>query len=142
VAAPIVCGFDGSAGAHAAIKEAVAVARAFNESLVVAFAYGQNPVGGVTGDVKREVEHIGDAFLEEATQIVHELDPALGVEAMDIDAEPVDGLIEIGRERNARMIVIGGNTTGPFWGAIVHAQSYRLINESPIPVLVVQPPDA
>jgi len=138
--APIICGFDGSAGAHAALREAVSVARAFDAILVVAFAYGQNPVGGVTGDVKREVEQIGDAFLSEATAIVRELDPELAVEAMDIDAEPVEGLIEIGRERGARMLVIGGNTTGPFWGAIVHAQSYRLINESPIPVLVVQPP--
>ena len=52
----VVLGYDGSHGARAALPRAVEVAHAFEVPLVIVFAYGQNPVGGVTGDTRRAVE--------------------------------------------------------------------------------------
>lgn len=136
---PVVLGYDGSAGATAALAEAVTVARAFGVSLVVVFAYGQNPVGGVTGDVRRAVERVGGDLLEDAAARIRAIDAMVTVDRVEVDADPVVGLVAVARERDARMIVVGGNTVGPVVGTIVRARSYRLIHESPVPVLVVRP---
>ena len=49
----------------AALPHAVDLATAFGVTLVVAFAFGANPVGGVTGDV-RAPSKLGQSFLDEA----------------------------------------------------------------------------
>src|SRR6058998_3335087 len=107
MAGDVVLGYDGSDGARAALPHAVALARAFDVPLAIGFAFGQNPVGGVTGDVKRAVEDTGEAMLEEARAAALAVDPA------------VDALVAVTQQRAARILVVGGNGRGPLVGSLL-----------------------
>lgn len=142
MAGEVVLGYDGSDGAKAAVPHAVALAGAFDVPLVLVFAYGQNPVGGVTGDVRRAVEDVGEAMLGEAREAAIAVDAGVVVESELVDARPVDGLVEVVQRRGARLLVVGGNGHGSFVGSLLGSSTYKVLHHSPVPVLVVQPPDA
>lgn len=141
MAGEVVVGYDGSAGAQAAIREAVPIAKAFAVPLVAVFAHGANPVGGVTGDIERATASVGERFLDEAVKIAATVDPEVVVECQPVNALPVEGLVGVADRLNARMIIVGGNGHGPLAGALLGSVSYKLLHVSERPVLVVQPPD-
>jgi nucleotide-binding universal stress UspA family protein len=141
MAGDIVLGYDGSPGARAALPHAVAVARAFGVPLVIVFAYGQNPVGGVTGDTRRAVEDVGEGMLEEARAAALAVDATVDVQPELVDGRPVDALVEVARRRGARILVVGGNGRGSIVGSLLGSSTYKVLHHSPVPVLVVQPPD-
>jgi nucleotide-binding universal stress UspA family protein len=141
MAGEIVLGYDGSDGAQAAVPHATAIAAAFGVPLVIVFAYGQNPVGGVTGDVRRAVEEFGERLTGEARAAALATDPGVEVELEMIDARPVDGLVEVVHRRDARLLVVGGNGHGSLVGSLLGSSTYKMLHHSPVPVLVVQPPD-
>lgn len=141
VAGEIVLGYDGSEGAKAALPHSVALAKAFDVPLVIAFAYGANPVGGVIGDIQRETAKLGDQLLAEAADQVKALDSAVKVEPLLVDARPVEGLVEAAGQHQARILVVGGNGRGAVIGALLGSVSYKVLHQTTIPVLVVQPVD-
>ena len=141
MAGEILLGYDGSDGAKAALGPAVEIARAFGVPVVAAFAHGVNPVGGVGGEQSRATAALGEGFLADATSAVKQLDPSVAVEALLVDATPVEGLLAAAEQRGARMIVIGGNGRGPVIGALLGSVGYKLLHQTSVPVLVVQPPD-
>jgi nucleotide-binding universal stress UspA family protein len=142
MAGDIVLGYDGSDGAQAALPHAVALAGAFGVPLAIVFAFGQNPVGGVTGDVRRAVEQLGEQALEAAQAAAQALDPAVQVDAELVDGRPVDALLEVARQREARVLVVGGNGRSSLVGSLLGSSTYKVLHQSTVPVLVVQPPDA
>ena len=142
MAGDIVLGYDGSDGAQAALPHAVAVARAFGVPLAIVFAYGQNPVGGVTGDVKRAVEETGAELLQTARAAAAAIDPAVDVQPELVDGRPVDALVAVVEQRQAGMLVVGGNGRGALVGSLLGSSTYKVLHHSPVPVLVVQPPGA
>jgi nucleotide-binding universal stress UspA family protein len=142
MARDIVLGYDGSDGAKAAVPHAVALARAFEVPLVIVFAYGQNPVGGVTGDVRRAVEETGTQLLVDARTAALAIDPDVDVRPELVDARPVDGLVQVVQRVDARMLVVGGNGHGSLVGSLLGSSTYKILHHSPAPVLVVQPSDA
>lgn len=135
----IVLGYDGSDGAKAALLQAVDLARAFGVRLVVVFAYGQNPTGGVTGDVKRAVEHVGEAMLTEAREAAAAHDASVVVEPELVDGRPVDALVTVAQQRGARVLVVGGNGHGAVVGSLLGSSTYKVLHHATVPVLVVQP---
>ena len=141
MAGDIVLGYDGSDGAKAALPHAVALARAFGAPLAIVFAYGQNPVGGVTGDVKRAVEDTGEGVLEDARAAALAIDANHDVQPELVDGRPVDALVAVTEQRAARMLVVGGNGRGPLVGSLLGSSTYKVLHHSPVPVLVVQPSD-
>lgn len=136
----ILLGYDGSDGAKAALPHAVELAKALGVPLVVAFAYGVNPVGGVGGDQARATAKLGEGFLSEAESAAKAIDAAVTVEPLLIDGTPVDGLVAAADQRAARMIVIGGNGHGAMVGTLLGSVGYKLLHHAAVPVLVVQPP--
>jgi nucleotide-binding universal stress UspA family protein len=141
MAGDIVLGYDGSEGARAALPHAVALARAFDVPLAIVFAFGQNPVGGVTGDVRRAVEETGETMLEEARDAALAVDAAVDVQAELVDGRPVDALVAVADQRVARVLVVGGNGRGPLIGSLLGSSTYKVLHHATVPVLVVQPPD-
>ena len=139
MASEIVLGYDGSDGAKAALPQAVALATAFKTQLVVVFAYGANPVGGVIGDVERETEKIGQGFLDEASAAAKNLDAGVNVVQILANAAPVEALSKLAEERGARIVVIGGNGRGPMISTLLGSVGYKLLHHTVTPVLVVQP---
>lgn len=136
----IVLGYDGSDGAKAALPHAVAIARAFDAPLAVVFGFGQSPVGGVTGDVKRAVEDLGEHVLAEARAAARAIDPKVDVQPELVDGRAVDALVAVVERRSARMLVVGGNGHGSLVGSLLGSSTYKVLHHSPVPVLVVQPP--
>lgn len=139
MASEIVLGYDGSAGAKAALPHAVALAAAFKVPLVAVFAYGVNPVGGVVGDVERETEKVGQASLDEATAAAKALDASVTVVQVLAAAAPVEALSKLSEERGARMLVIGGNGHTAMVGTLLGSVGYKLLHHTVTPVLVVHP---
>src|SRR5437016_14162117 len=103
MAGDIVLGYDGSEGSRAALPHAVALARAFDVPLAIVFAFGQNPVGGVTGDVRRAVEETGETMLEEARDAAIAIDAAVDVQPELVDGRPVDALVAVVQQRDAHI---------------------------------------
>jgi nucleotide-binding universal stress UspA family protein len=141
MAGDIVLGYDGSDGAKAAIPHAVALAHAFGVPLVLAFAHGANPVGGGAGELSRAAAEIGRTFLEEGAALAREVDSAVDVKTALVNAMPVDGLLEIATQTDARMLVVGGNGRGQIMGSLLGSIDYKILHQTVVPVLVVQPPD-
>ncbi len=140
MAGDIVLGYDGSEGSKAALRVAVAVAKAFDAPLAIVFGYEPNPMGGETADYKKQLEKIGKDHLAAAVKEAKALDPSVSVEPIVAPLRPVESLLEASLERDARVIVVGGNGERPIVGAILGSVPHKLLHSSTVPVLVVPAP--
>jgi nucleotide-binding universal stress UspA family protein len=64
-------------------------------------------------------------------------DAGVKAEVALIPERPVDALLSMGAEHDARMIVVGSHGEGPIKGAILGYTPYKLVQLSDRPVLVV-----
>jgi len=134
MASTIVLGYDGSACANAALTAAVDSAKAYGDGIVVAFGAGAHAAGE---DDRRElVRQMGGDWADEALSAIRKQ----GVEdaqAVVVDARPAEALLQVARERNARMIVVGTHGERPLTGAVLGSVPHKLLHLSKVPVLVV-----
>ncbi len=133
----IVIGYDASACAEQALDTALDLASALGEPIIVAYA-AEPPfrsVGEEFGEHRRALEELGGAATEQAVQRARQR--GVEVEAVLIAQRPVDALIQLAGERDARMIVVGATGEGPIAGAILGSVPYKLLHRSRVPVLVV-----
>jgi nucleotide-binding universal stress UspA family protein len=136
--ADIVAGYDGSEHAKAALATAVDFARGLGDRVVVVFGFEPSPIGGEVADFRKALEETGRKLLAEATETIdHE---GVEMEALLVDERPVDALVRIGQERNARALVVGSRGEGPVTAAILGSVSHKLLHISDRPVLVVPKP--
>ena len=141
MAGDIILGYDGSEGSQAALRVAVSVAKAFEAPLTVVFGYEPNPMGGETADYKKQLEKIGAARVAVAVAEAKALDPSVSVEPIVAPLRPAESLLEAARERDARVIVVGGSGERPIVGAILGSVPHKLLHRSTVPVLVVPTPE-
>jgi len=141
MAGDIVLGYDGSDGSNAALRVAVAVAKAFDAPLTIVFGYEPNPMGGETADYKFQLEKIGNGHLAQAVQEAKAIDASVAVEPVVAPLRPVESLLEASLERQARVIVVGGSGERPIVGAILGSVPHKLLHRSTVPVLVVPAED-
>jgi nucleotide-binding universal stress UspA family protein len=136
MAAPIVVGYDGTAGARAALDEGVRLAGALDGELIVAFAYWTNPGGGEVADMVNALRQRGEGLLEEALEVAR----AAGVAARGelVGDRPDDGLASLAEEAGAQMIVVGSYGEAPLRAVILGSTPHRLIHVTRVPVLVVR----
>jgi nucleotide-binding universal stress UspA family protein len=132
----IVVGFDGREGAQVALAEATRLAKDLGAPLVVVFAYRVSPVGG-------EVKDLHDALVERGNAVTGEAVAAAREQGVDARAElvhddPAPGLVALAEQAGARLIVVGSCGESPLRGAIVGSTPHKLIQLSPVPVLVVR----
>jgi nucleotide-binding universal stress UspA family protein len=136
MAGEIVVGYDGRDGARAALGEATRLAKDLGAPLVVAFAYHVSPLGG-------EVKDLHDALIERGQTVTGEAIATAREQGVDARAEVVHGdpapaLVELAEQFGARVIVVGSSGESPLKGAIVGSTPHKLIQLSPVPVLVVR----
>jgi nucleotide-binding universal stress UspA family protein len=141
MAGDIVLGYDGSAGSKAALGTAVSMARAFGAPLSIVFGYEPNPMGGETADYKDKLEKIGKERVGDAVTQARAIDAGVDVQSFVVPLRPVDSLLEAAREREARVIVVGGSGERPIVGALLGSVPLKLLHRSPVPVLVVPAAD-
>lgn len=137
MAGTLLVGYDGSECADAALESAIDLARSLGDRLVIAYAY-EPPVRSVGDEFKehrRALAEIG----EQATKGALARSQAAGIEAeIELVAKrPVDGLLDLADEHDARMIVVGTFSESPLRGAILGSTPHKLLHLSERPVLVV-----
>jgi nucleotide-binding universal stress UspA family protein len=139
VARSLVVGYDGSACARAALEEAISLAGSTGDRIVIGFGYDPGGPGEEYRVLRDEVKRLG----ERATKPALERASEAGVEASValVPERPVDALLALGEEHDARAIVVGSSGEGPIRGAILGSTPYKLVQLSERPVLVVPADD-
>jgi nucleotide-binding universal stress UspA family protein len=132
----IVVGYDGTDSSKAALARAVELAKGLGDDVALVFGYSPPGIwGGEIAEHKEAIEEFGEKLMGEARQQVqtdrvevsYELVPKRGAEA----------LLDVARQRDARMIVVGGAGKTPLKGAILGSTPYKLLHQTERPVLVV-----
>jgi nucleotide-binding universal stress UspA family protein len=135
----IVVGYDGSDSSKAALGQAVELAKGLGDEIVLAFGYAPPGLwGGEIAEHEVAIEEFGQKLMGEAkqqvqtggVQVTYELVAKRGAEA----------LLDVARQRSARMIVVGSSGETPLKGAILGSTPYKLLHQTECPVLVVPAP--
>ena len=131
----LVVGYDGSECAKAALDHAMELGGELGDTIVV--AYGYEP--GNPGEEHAAHRDAVRAVAEQATSEGAERARAAGVEVeVELRAErPVEALLSLANERDARAIVVGTYGEHPMRGAILGSTPHKLLHLSERPVLVV-----
>ncbi len=135
----IVVGYDGTAGAHAALKEASTLAADLGCRVHIVFAYDKVMIGGESRDLDEAVAARGRTVLAEALAVV----TASGVEADTeiVEAGVAQALVDAADRVQARFIVVGSYGERPIKGALVGATPYKLMYLSDHAIVVVPVPE-
>jgi nucleotide-binding universal stress UspA family protein len=140
VSSGVIVGYDGSDCAKAALATATEVAAAYGEKLIATFGYDVNPLGGNVPEWARALREVATERLEEARRIVAESAHAIELEAVIVERSPAEGLAELAKQRDARVIVVGTRGESPFHAALVGSTPHKLLQLADRPVLVVPEP--
>ena len=132
----LVLGYDGSECAAAALEEALELAGATGDRIIVAFGYEPAGPGGEELAAHRdEVRKFGERVTAPAIERAR----GAGVEAtlVLIPERPVEALLTLASEHDARAIVVGTHGEHPIKGALLGSTPHKLLHVSEHPVLVV-----
>jgi nucleotide-binding universal stress UspA family protein len=130
----VIVGYDGSDCAKAALRTAVEVGRAYDEPVIIAFGYELSPVGGELHDYHAALQELASKRVAEARELAS---GAKEIETVVIEDSPAQALVELGRQRDARVIVVGTRGEGPIRGALLGSTPHKLLHLADRPVLVV-----
>lgn len=135
MAGEVVLGYDGSAGARAALAEAISLCRDLGTELVVVFGYGIAIPERESADYREALHEIGAARAGEAVDEAR----AAGVEASAevVFERPTEALVDAAAECDARMIVVGSRGERPLAAVLLGSTPHKLVNVSTTPVLIV-----
>jgi nucleotide-binding universal stress UspA family protein len=137
----IVVGVDGSGCADRAVARAIELAQGLGDSLVVAYAVEPpfRGIGDERGEARRALEEIGRPLVDAA--VVKAVAAGVEAEAVLVGNRPVEALLALAEERDARMIVVGTASERPLTGVILGSVPHKLVHRARVPVLVVPMPD-
>ncbi|MER7912443.1 MULTISPECIES: universal stress protein [unclassified Streptomyces] len=134
----IVLGYDESPGAARALRIAVEVAAAFDETLVLVYgAAAPGPTGEEYRSHHDAVLQAGRTGLEHAVAEADRAGVPTVVEV--IDEKPAQALIDAATRHAARVIVVGSWSESPIRGALLGSTPHKLLHMSTVPVLCVPP---
>ena len=131
----ILVGYDGSDCAKKALEVGLDVARVYGEKLVIAFGYELNPVAGEMADYAAALRELATSRLTEGKELA--AGSGLEIEAVIVEDAPARALVDLAKERDVRVIVIGTRGESPIRGALIGSTAHRLLYLSDRPVLVV-----
>ena len=132
----IVLGYDGSPSANAALEATIELAPQIEARVVVVFAYYISPLGGFQeGSMRDALEQVG---AHELARAVADLEAAeIEVESRLVQGKPADMLMQVAKDVDATMIVVGTEGEGVITGTILGSVVLKLLQRSPLTLLVV-----
>ncbi|GGR17923.1 hypothetical protein GCM10010497_19900 [Streptomyces cinereoruber] len=134
----IVLGYDESPGAARALRIAVEVAAAFEETLVLVYgAAAPGPTGEEYRSHRDAIRQAGRTGLEHAVAEADRAGVPTVVEV--IDERPAQALVDAATRHAARVIVVGSWSESPIRGALLGSTPHKLLHMSTVPVLCVPP---
>jgi nucleotide-binding universal stress UspA family protein len=139
---PIVIATDGSEGADEAVVAGARVARTLGTTAILVYV---RPTLGALGDpyyqekLSEQMAHARAAVGRARELVVQE-----GVDAEEeiLEGSAADRVVELARDRNAPLIVVGSRGLGAVAGALLGSVSSAIIHRADRPVLVVPRPSA
>jgi nucleotide-binding universal stress UspA family protein len=136
--ATMVVGYDGSDAAAAALDHALNLAAELGDRLVIAYGYDPGGPGEEYKVHQEAIREIGERTTGEAARRAREAGVEVEVELRP--ERPVDALLSLASERDARLIVVGTYGETPLRSAILGSTPHKLLHLSEVPVVVVPPP--
>ena len=139
---PIVIATDGSEAAEAAVVEGARVARTLGTTAILVYV---RPSLGSLGEpyyqekLSEQMAHARGA-LDRANELV--VQEGVDAEEEILEGSAADRVVELARDRNARLIVVGSRGLGAVAGALLGSVSSAIIHRTDRPVLVVPKPSA
>jgi nucleotide-binding universal stress UspA family protein len=133
--ATLVVGYDGTDGARAALRAAVALAGDLGDEVVAVFGYTVGRLGGEVSDYAAALHEHARDVLDDARSVGGE-----GVDVVELEQSPTEALLAVADERDARMIVVGSHGESPLKSVLVGSTPTKLLHLSQRPVLVIRGP--
>jgi nucleotide-binding universal stress UspA family protein len=134
--AGLILGFDDSAASRQALTVATDLAQRLGEPLHVAFA-AQPPtaVGEEARAHAEALQAMGEGLVAEALATAR----TAGVDVVThvVRERPVELLLQLADEHDARLIVVGSHEESPLRGAVLGSTAHKLLHLSTRPVLAV-----
>jgi nucleotide-binding universal stress UspA family protein len=133
----IVLGYDESPGSERALEVAIDLAATYDEPLVL--VYGVAPPGVVGEEFRAHmaaVEELGRSATSHA--LARASAAGVRAEVELVHEKPAAALVDVADRRDARMIVVGSYGETPLRGVILGSTTYKVLNQSHRPVLVVK----
>ncbi|MFT4050066.1 MAG: universal stress protein [Solirubrobacterales bacterium] len=131
----IIVGIDGSSSSNKAVAEAAVLAQEIGQKLYIVFGYEPYRGAAEIQDHRAALEEMGTEVGNTAVEQAREA--GADAELQLIDRGPVDALISLADELDARMIVVGSYGDSPLKGAILGSTPHKLVHLSKRPVLIV-----
>ena len=131
----IVVGIDGSDSSSKAVAEGAVLAQELGEKIYVVFGYEPYRGAAEIQDHRLALEEMGTEVGNTAVEDAREV--GADAELRLVDRGPLNALLEVADEVDARMIVVGSYGESPLKGAILGSTPHKLVHLSKRPVLVV-----
>ncbi len=132
----LVVGYDGSACGEAALDKALELGGELGDSVVVVFGYAPPGIwGGEIAEHEEAIEELGEKVTADARAQAKARGGEIEVEL--VAKRPVEALIDVAEQRDARMIVVGSYGDPPLKGVILGSTPTKLLHIAERPVLVV-----
>jgi nucleotide-binding universal stress UspA family protein len=132
----IVVGYDGSEASKTALTRAVELAKGLGDDVALVFGYSPPGIwGGEIAEHEEAIEEFGKKLMNEARQQVQT--DGVEVSYVLVRKRGPEALLDVARQRDSRMIVVGGAGEAPLKGAILGSTPYKLLHQTERPVLVV-----
>jgi nucleotide-binding universal stress UspA family protein len=132
----IVVGYDGSACGDAALAAAIRLALELGDQVTVVFGYAPPGLwGGEIAEHEEAIEELGELVMSKAT--VQAAEAGVEIDAQLVPKRAAEALLEVARQRQARMIVVGSFGEPPLKGIILGSTPNKLLHLSELPILVV-----
>jgi nucleotide-binding universal stress UspA family protein len=132
----IVVGYDGTEGSRAALRAALELGGSLGDSVVAVFGFTVGRLGGEVSDYAAALHEHAREVLDDARSVGGD-----GVEVVEVEQEPVNALVAVADQRDARMIVVGSHGERPLKSILVGSTPTKLLHLSERPVLVVRAAD-
>ena len=132
----IVVGYDGSACGDAALAAALDLALKLGDQVTVVFGYAPPGLwGGEIAEHEEAIEELGERVMARARAQAAER--GVEINAQLVAKRAAEALLEVARQRQARMIVVGSFGDPPLKGIILGSTPNKLLHMSELPILVV-----
>ena len=132
----IVVGYDASPGARAALDQALELAAAFGDRLIIGF--GVAPPAPVGEEVRAHPQALRDHAEKMTAEALERAEGSgVDVEVALVEDRASSALVSLADDNEARMIVVGSYGERPLKGAILGSTPHKLLHLAERPVLVV-----
>jgi nucleotide-binding universal stress UspA family protein len=138
----VLVAFDGSPEARVALEHAVALAQTYRARLSMVAVVPPPPLlawqapGGMRGVHDAEQTELADALRAAADAVPDDL----SVTTQLLDGDPAREILQVAREHEHDVIVMGSRGRGRVSAALLGSVSNRVMHEADVPVIVIHCP--